>query len=301
MSSAIFAQGVTLGGRFVLDRALSPAVWIALDRDALEVVVVRVTESLAVAERGYAALARASAAAPRVGPSPRAFGPHEARGFLARERVEGETLDEVLASCGRLSVERFELVLRSLCASVALLHRAGIVHGNLSLEHVIPAPNVAPLLGLDSVYAPPPGVVVGAPHTLSDRRWMGRPPSVADDVWALGLIAYHALTGRSYWRKSDSFGIATEAIAGALEPPSVRAPRDATMIPSELSRFDDWFLACVAREDSRRYSDAIEAADALESMVFGRFAAAPNDSAASDVLSPQVCLNVASISDWDDD
>ncbi len=297
MSESAWVSGASIGDRFVLDAALAPDVWSALDRVELEVVVVRRDASPAVSSQRFERLTLAHARARGVGPSPRAFGEHQGEGYFARERLVGQTLAEALdrdRAAGRqgLDPSLFDAFVRSLCAGVARLHSAGITHGYLAPAHLVWTGTSARLLGLDSVHDAPAGVVVGDAHFLSDRRWGGLRPSPIDDLWGLALIAYECAAGRSYWNATDSFALATEAIRGAIDPPSARAARQgrAWSLPRG---FDDWFLACLSRDDARAYSDGAEALDALETLVFRRrfFSDAP--ASTSDDAAPSVCLNVA--------
>jgi hypothetical protein len=297
VSDSAWVSGASIGDRFVLDAALAPDVWSALDRHALEVVVVRRDASPAVSSQRFERLTLAHARARGVGPSPRAFGEHQGEGYFARERLVGPTLAESLdrdRAAGRQGLEPslFDAFVRSLCTGVARLHSAGITHGYLDPSHVVWTETKARLLALDSVHNPPAGVVVGEAHFLSDRRWGGLRPSPTDDLWGLALIAYECAAGRSYWNATDSFALATEAIRGAIDPPSARAASQgrAWSLPRG---FDDWFLACLSVDDARAYSDGAEALDALETLVFRRrfFSDAP--ASTSDDAAPSVCLNVA--------
>lgn len=297
MSAADWVAGASIDDRFVLDEALAPDVWRALDRRELEVVVVRRDPTRAIASQRFDLLSRADNRARGVGPAPRAFGEHQGEGFFARERLVGPTLAEALdrdRAAGRQGLDPtlFDAFVRSLCTGVARLHIAGITHGYLAPAHVVWTSTGARLLALDSVHNPTAGVVVGDAQFLSDRRWGGLRPSPVDDLWGLALIAYQCAAGRSYWNATESLALATEAIRGALDRPSARAASQgrAWSLPPG---FDDWFLACISRDDARSYSDGAEALDALETLVFRRrfFSDAPTST--RDDAAPSVCLNVA--------
>lgn len=87
------------------------------------------------------------------------------------------------------------------------------------------------------------------------------------DVWALGLIAFHLLTGTSYWRAAHMpeasltqlFG---EVLSLPLDPPSQRAAELglSTQLPPA---FDRWFFGCVNRDPQQRFATAGAAIAAL--------------------------------------
>jgi serine/threonine-protein kinase len=75
-------------------------------------------------------------------------------------------------------------------------------------------------------------------------------------VWALGLIAFALLTGRSYWKCADQdvpiVAVLTEMFAEALVPASQRAVEFG--LRCELpDGFDEWFAHCVARDAHERF------------------------------------------------
>src|SRR5262249_53686205 len=95
----------------------------------------------------------------------------------------------------------------------------------------------------------------------------------AADVWALGLIAFRALTGRYFWRTADGEGasfamILREVVFDLIPSASARAAEYgvAHLIPPG---FDAWFARGGVRDPAARLEHAGLAREALGEMIGG--------------------------------
>jgi serine/threonine protein kinase len=95
-------------------------------------------------------------------------------------------------------------------------------------------------------------VMLGTRLYSAPEQLLGHPISPQTDVWALGLIAYYALTGREY---------------GPLSGPQPVSPsrrrREQGVGGRFPIEFDHWFSRCIEREPARRFASAGEAAAEL--------------------------------------
>ncbi|HEY6556328.1 MAG TPA: serine/threonine-protein kinase [Polyangiaceae bacterium] len=107
----------------------------------------------------------------------------------------------------------------------------------------------------------------GSPLYMAYEQLSGGAISPRTDVWALGLIAFFLLTGRSYWRSAESCGANLSAIfAEVLHMPIVRPSaraRELRVAPSWPVAFDEWFLRCVNRDPAARFATAGHAGRSL--------------------------------------
>ena len=90
-------------------------------------------------------------------------------------------------------------------------------------------------------------------------------------MWPLGLLAYHLLTGRYFWRAANVEAInltalLVEVTIEALPPASVRAAEH--QVTHRLPQgFDAWFAQCVVREPERRFADGAQACEAFAALL----------------------------------
>lgn len=130
--------------------------------------------------------------------------------FMVMELVNGDTLvgPGLLPMTTRGAID----VLRQVADAVEHIHKRGIIHGDIKAENVVLAEEpqhesrhasrrrrVARLLdfGLASrqQHHDSADGINGTPPYLAPERVMGAPPSVASDVYALGVLGYLILTG----------------------------------------------------------------------------------------------------------
>ena len=107
------------------------------------------------------------------------------------EYLPGPTLREVLAEQGTLPDHVAVTCGMAVVNALTALHRRGAVHGMISPEAVVISeqPGQGPWL---SYAAPPPPPT---PYRCPERG--GGPPSMPDDLWAMGALLHHMLLGHA--------------------------------------------------------------------------------------------------------
>ncbi|OMC31808.1 protein kinase [Mycobacterium sp. GA-1841] len=188
-------------------------------------------------------------------------GEHRDTPFLVMERLPGPTLADEIAT-GPLSSDRVRWVLTDLLGALTAAHGAGILHRDIKPGNVLITDTgnaklsdfgIAKTVGTAHTQA---GIVFGTPDYLSPQRITGQPASVSDDLYALGVLGYEALTGRRPFDRGNP--IAT-----------MRAVVDEPALPLMMLRPDaDPVLAQVletamSRDPAYRFPDAMAMRAAL--------------------------------------
>jgi eukaryotic-like serine/threonine-protein kinase len=211
-------------------------------------------------------------------------GEADGQDYFSMDYVEGRNLADLLRE-GPMVGRQAALYLRTIAEAVQHAHQHGIIHRDLKPSNVLIDGNKQPRItdfGLAKRLAVPPsggpgtdrpaeagptheltlsGQVLGSPNYLPPEQAGGTHVAVgpASDVYSLGAILYHLLTGRPPFQ-GESLStlirqvLETEPVAPRLLNPSV--PRDLETI----------CLKCLEKEADRRYPTAQELADDL-----GRF------------------------------
>jgi len=199
--------------------------------------------------------------------------------WIAMELLRGVALDEYLLARGARPAGEVRYLFEQLCHALGAAHERGIVHRDLKPPNVfLCAPRMAGLsyivkvldFGIAKVLAEAKTnrtAAVGTPMYMAPEQYEAGHVSPATDVWALGLIAFELLTGRSYW-KAAAGGAATpasimyETCLGELVPASSRVKE--LGVPVALPEgFDAWFACCLSRAPEARFVDARAAAAGL--------------------------------------
>jgi serine/threonine-protein kinase len=182
------------------------------------------------------------------------FGDQDGMPFIVMERLPGETLGDRIA-LGPLPEGYVHAVLRSVLAALAEAHQAGMLHrdikpGNILLTEsgdvkvadfgIVKVPGSAPTTT---------GQIIGTLAYLSPDRIAGVPASVADDLYAVGVLGYEALTARKPFMQEDIAPLAHAITEG--RPPPLAALR-----PDVDPSLVDVIERAMALDPSRRFSSA---------------------------------------------
>ena len=207
--------------------------------------------------------------------------------YLVMELLDGEDLCTRIETRGPRAPEEVRVVFEQLCHAVGAAHDAGVVHRDLKPENVFLArsrradtgPYTVKVLdfGIAKILAEADTRVtrgaVGSPQWMAPEQTSPGAVTAEADVWALGLLAFELLTGRSFWRAvSGGGGTAAQLLREiVLDPIPLASARAADLgLASRIPPgFDAWFSRCVAREPSARFKDANLAWRALDKVLRG--------------------------------
>jgi len=222
--------------------------------------------------------------------------------WLVMELLRGDDLAKTVERRGALPVAEVRAIFEQLCHAVGAAHAAGIVHRDLKPENIFLGQarraGVSFTLKVLDFGIAKLAAEAGTKHTaaMGSPIWMS--PEQTDrgaitpaaDVWALGLIAFHLLTGRYFWRSMDAqhptvTQLMREIVLDPIAPASARAAELRASLPIG---FDAWFARCVVREPPLRFQDANAAWAELARVLDGAaaplaatsYAAVPNAAAA---------------------
>ena len=197
------------------------------------------------------------------------IGEQDGQPFFSMDYVEGKSLAQVSAEFGARSAEfqRCASWVKTMAEAVHYAHQRGIVHRDLKPSNVLidafDQPRItdfglAKRLTGDSDLTLT-GQVLGSPNYLPPEQAAGKPAGVGSDIYSLGAILYHLLTGRPPFEAGSLTTLLHQVVEA--EPVPLRLLNPA--IPRDLETIA---LKCLEKEITRRYTTALELAEDL-----GRF------------------------------
>jgi serine/threonine-protein kinase len=189
--------------------------------------------------------------------------------YYAMELLEGEDLATLLEREVRLPPWRAVGLALQTARALAEAHRRGTVHrdikpANIFITTVGDEPDLVKVLDfglakLRRTEADPAitqkGVAMGTPAYISPEVCLGREADPRTDVYALGAVLYHMLTGRPPFDAIDDH----QKLLGHVEQ-RPRPPSELVTIPRPVERV---VMRCLSKNPDLRYASAKALANAL--------------------------------------
>ncbi len=189
--------------------------------------------------------------------------------YLVVEHLEGEDLAARLRREGRLLPELAYRLLAQAARALARAHAVGIVHGDVTPEHILIAEegmqSVAKVYNFSLTQRGAEinvgtvtkiGTFLRLPHYSSPEQVAGKAIDWRSDLWSLGVLCYECLTGKKPF-DSNVFG---DLVAQILcDPvPELKLPEGETPAAIRL-----WWQKACTRDPDKRFQSAKELSDAL--------------------------------------
>jgi eukaryotic-like serine/threonine-protein kinase len=157
------------------------------------------------------------------------FGEHGTTPFIVMEQLPGRTLADAIAQ-GPLALPQVRRLLDEVLSALAAAHQAGILHRDMKPGNILLAADgtakVADFGIAKSAESADTmtGQVVGTMGYLSAARLAGRPAAVADDLYAVGVVGYEALSGRRPFPQDNLAELVRAVTQGRPDPLAALRP-----------------------------------------------------------------------------
>ena len=240
LASGKIRAGTKVAGRFVIERLLGAggmgAVYLARDEQLGEAVALKVIAGLALLDPGSAERLRREASMARRISHPNVVRMHdlgEENGllFVSMEYVTGESLAARIQRLGTLTPAQLRPIVTQLCEGLTAAHNAGVVHRDLKPANIlIDAQERVKLIDFGIARADlhagmtATNMVVGTPEYMAPEQVKGGAIDARTDLYALGAVLYHALTGRPPFRGDTPISVGLAHCTDPVVPPRQLRP-----------------------------------------------------------------------------
>lgn len=187
------------------------------------------------------------------------FSPDQ-RPYMCMELLDGEELGTIIARVGALAPLQALAMFQPLCEALALAHEMNIVHRDIKAANVLVCRGENGALGrvvlldfgiakLSDALAPELTAsrqALGTPSCMAPEQIHGERVDARTDIYALGGLLFHMLTGRLPFQDSSPTMIQYLHLHARRPSVSVAAPR----------RIDELIACAMAIEPSNRFDSA---------------------------------------------
>ncbi len=194
--------------------------------------------------------------------------------FLVMQYVRGPSLADRLEDEGPLRLQEACFVLATVATALSAVHSHGIVHRDVRPDSVLCSESEGRVLladfGLAAFLASADEAterITTAGHLVTDLKYsapeflLGEEPTSASDLYSLGVLAYHTVTGEG---PHDASTTARRVQAHLQEPPVPLTSRGLHPPAGMQELLDD----CLAKTPSERPS-ALECASRFDALIHG--------------------------------
>lgn len=190
--------------------------------------------------------------------------------YFTMDYIEGQALDTLLKQ-KPLSAKKSAMLVHKICAAMSYCHSRKIIHRDLKPSNIM-LKNGQPFVmdfGIakmesDDGKLTKSGAIIGSPHYMSPEQAEGdrRKIDHRTDIYSLGMILYHCLTGKPSFADDSVMQILLKIMREEPVPPRQVNPR----IPEDLEKI---CLKALNKDRDKRYQTMNAFARDLEKFMRG--------------------------------
>jgi len=178
--------------------------------------------------------------------------------FISMDYVDGQDLKTLLKQKGKLAPEEVISIISQVCRALNAAHAEGVIHRDLKPQNIM-VDNDRKVTVMDfgiarSMETPgltQTGALLGTPEYMSPEQAKGEEAGAQSDLFALGIISYELLTGKTPYR-------ADTALATMLKRTQERARPPVDLDPAIPRYLSDVVVRCLEIDPQLRYRGATE-------------------------------------------
>ncbi len=208
--------------------------------------------------------------------------------YLALEFVDGQNLQELLDPAKPLTLALALSIAEQVCKALAHSHRAGLIHRDLKPSNIMLVRSdeedlvkvidfglakLLPEFGQEMQKLTQTGTIVGTPMYMSPEQCTGVPVDHRTDLYALGGILHHCLTGQppfDHTGPKDPMAMHMELMVANLHdtPPPLSSVSNSSEVYSE--NLQSLVYKALAKRPEDRYQSAESMLQDLQALKEGR-------------------------------
>ncbi|MCA9669441.1 MAG: protein kinase [Myxococcales bacterium] len=209
--------------------------------------------------------------------------------YLVMELLEGKNLNEYLSEIDVLELAEAIDIALHICDGLSAVHDVNVLHRDLKPDNVFLTDDAhgrrrIKLLDFgiargfaegESSELTDPARMVGTPQYMSPEQVLSRPLDARTDIYAVGLVLYKMLSGRTPF---DAAEVGSVLVDQVHKPPPPAVRPDGTALPEALQEV---LTRCLQKAPADRYQTARELREALHDCRSALPSSAPDEAQAA--------------------
>jgi non-specific serine/threonine protein kinase/serine/threonine-protein kinase len=200
------------------------------------------------------------------------------RPFFVMEHIEGEPIDEYVATRKLSPTERLKLF-QQVCSAVHYAHQRLVVHRDIKPSNILVTNDgtaklldfgIATILSAEPALGTLTATQMLTPDYASPEQIRGEPVTTSSDVYSLGVLLYRLLSGRNPYglRKTTPHELARAICEQEPEAPSKVADNENRR--TLFGDLDNIVLKALEKDPQQRYSSAEQFSQDIHRYLGGR-------------------------------
>lgn len=186
--------------------------------------------------------------------------------YMVMEWVDGKLLRQILSTEKKLPPERAIKIALGIADALSYIHSHGVVHRDLKPENIMVGADdriklidfgIAGMEGARRLTFAKLSQVMGTPDYISPEQVKGKRGDGRSDIYALGIMLYEMLTGKTPFQGANPFAIMNDRLLNNPIPPREVDPNISAQLQEIIYR-------ALERDPKNRYATAAEFAKDLQ-------------------------------------
>ena len=182
--------------------------------------------------------------------------------FIVMPLVEGEGLDKRIERLGKLQPQEVLALTKHVLAAEQHIYAKGYLFRDMKPENIIVNKfGYAILLDfglcipLEKARCPDEEFISGSPYYIPPERLLGQPEDANSEIYSLGMVMYHALTGSTIYDADELEALARRHVATLR----VKNASKMTGIPADIAQLLERMIRVSAQERPQTFKEVYDA------------------------------------------